>query len=101
MFKDPLPKVKIDIGRKTTNLGGQTNTVCGRLAELVMPVLLISGKKDYIVPYRQVYSAGNLIPECRVRVFRDCSHTIRGKMIPVLIHEVTDFIGMDDRNIIP
>jgi pimeloyl-ACP methyl ester carboxylesterase len=37
MFKDPLPKVKIDIGRKTTNLNGQTNIITGRLAELLMP----------------------------------------------------------------
>lgn len=98
MFKDPLPKVKIDIGRKTTNLNGQTNIITGRLAELLMPVLLISGKKDYIVPYRQVYSAGILIPECRVRVFPHCSHTFRRQMVPELVREVTDFVGIDNRD---
>ncbi len=96
-YKDPLPKVKMDIGRKTATFKGQTNIITERFKELLMPVLLIAGKKDYIVPYAQVYSAGKMIPECRVRVFPDCSHTIRGKMVPVLIHEVTDFIGMDDR----
>jgi 4,5:9,10-diseco-3-hydroxy-5,9,17-trioxoandrosta-1(10),2-diene-4-oate hydrolase len=96
-FKDPLPKIKMDIGRKTATFSGQTNVITERFKELLMPVLLIAGKKDYIVPYAQVYSAGKLIPECRVRVFQNCSHTIRGKMVPVLIHEVTDFIGMENR----
>ncbi|HAS04555.1 MAG TPA: hypothetical protein DCR71_02165, partial [Dehalococcoidia bacterium] len=94
-LKNPLPKIKIDIGRKTTSLSGQTNVIKERLAELLMPVLLISGKRDYIVPYGQVYSAEKLIPRCRVRVFPNCSHTIRRKMIPRLVYEVNDFIGAD------
>jgi 4,5:9,10-diseco-3-hydroxy-5,9,17-trioxoandrosta-1(10),2-diene-4-oate hydrolase len=98
-FKDPLPRVKIDIGRKTTNLNGQTNTITERLAELLMPVLLISGKKDYIVPYEQVYAAGKLIPDCRVRVFPHCSHAFGRQMVPELVREVTDFVGIDDKDI--
>jgi 4,5:9,10-diseco-3-hydroxy-5,9,17-trioxoandrosta-1(10),2-diene-4-oate hydrolase len=93
IFKDPLSKVKIDIGRKTATFSGQTNVITERFKELLMPVLLIAGKKDYIVPYRQVYSAAEFICDCRVRVFPKCSHTVRGKMIPVLVNEVTDFIG--------
>ena len=98
VLKNSLPKVKIDIGRKTMSLRGQTNVLKERLAELLMPVLLISGKRDYLVPYGQVFSAGKLIPQCRVRVFPNCSHTIPLEMIQQLVFEVNDFIGLDYRN---
>lgn len=90
---DPLPKIKIDIGRKITTLKGQNNLLTSRLAELVMPILIIWGDKDGIVPSRHAYYAAQLIPECKVKIFKNCGHVIQRQMVPELIYTVTDFIN--------
>jgi len=90
---NPLPRVKIDIGRKITTLKGQTTVLTVQLAKLAMPTLLIWGDRDGIVPVSHAYSAARLISESQVMILKNCGHIIREQRVPELVYTVTDFIN--------
>lgn len=64
---DPLPPVKLDIGRYIAGLK-RLPDMKGRLANLKVPTLLVWGADDSIVPVSQAYAAAQMIPDCRLRV---------------------------------
>jgi len=75
-FMNPLPLVKVNLGKNITTIEEQTMVVVNQLASLVMPTLLVWGAKDGIVPVSHSYSAAKLIPDCQLHVFEDCGHSV-------------------------
>ena len=73
-FNNPLPRVKLEIGRRLTTLKGQNGVLFDRLAELTMPTLLVWGSKDGIVPVSQAYAAAKVIPDCYIHVCEGVGH---------------------------
>ncbi len=75
IFINPLPPVKIDMGRYIASLRRQPH-LSASLYDLKMPTLLVWGAKDNIVPVSAAYKAARLIPDCRLQVFEDCGHSV-------------------------
>ena len=73
---NPLTRAKMNVGLSMTTLNGQTTVLLDRISELVMPVMLIWGAGDNIVPVRHAYNAAELIPDSRVHVFDGCGHSV-------------------------
>lgn len=75
IFINPLPPVKIDMGRYVASLKRQA-PVSDSLYSLKMPTLLVWGAKDNVVPVTAAYKAARLIPDCRLQVFENCGHSV-------------------------
>ncbi|TET42714.1 MAG: alpha/beta fold hydrolase [Dehalococcoidia bacterium] len=75
-FVNPVSRLKIDIGKSSMTLKGQTRVLLSRLSELTVPTLLVWGAKDGIVPVSQAYAATQLIPNCQLQVFEGCGHSV-------------------------
>jgi pimeloyl-ACP methyl ester carboxylesterase len=75
-FANPITRVKMDIGKTMITLRGQTTVLQDRLCELTMPTLLVWGAGDRIVPAAHAYIAAELIPDCQLRIFEGCGHSV-------------------------
>ena len=71
-----LNRVQIDIGRTMVNLQGQKDVLLHRLAELIMPTLLVWGGLDLVVSARHSHGAAALIHDCQVHVFPMAGHSV-------------------------
>jgi pimeloyl-ACP methyl ester carboxylesterase len=73
---EPITRTSIHIGSRISNITQQTVVLLSQLPQIVAPTLVVWGEKDPIVPFAHAYSAGGLIPDCRVKVFEDCGHSV-------------------------
>jgi len=64
-----------------------------RLSELMMPTLVVWGAKDPVVPFRQAYAASRIIPDCQVKVFADCGHSVYRENLPEFSRLLKKFLG--------
>jgi pimeloyl-ACP methyl ester carboxylesterase len=69
-------RVQIDIGRTMVDLKGQKDILVHRLADLMMPTLLVWGARDPVVPAWHSQNAAALISDCRVHVFPSAGHSV-------------------------
>jgi len=89
----PFTRVQMAIGRGIMNLKGQTNILADRLAELMMPTLLVWGARDNIVPARHAWAAADIIPDCRVHVFEGCGHHVHNQKQKEFSSLLLTFLG--------
>jgi 4,5:9,10-diseco-3-hydroxy-5,9,17-trioxoandrosta-1(10),2-diene-4-oate hydrolase len=75
-FVIPLSGFRLSLGRKITTLREQSTVLIHRLSEVMVPTLVVWGADDPILPARQAYAAAELIPDCQVKVFEDCGHSV-------------------------
>ena len=92
-FVNPLPRVKMDLGKNLTTLRGQTTVLQSRLSELVMPTLLVWGAEDSIVPVSQAYAAAQLIPDCQLHIFEGCGHSTYKQKVQEFSQLLVGFLG--------
>ena len=93
VFVMPLSKFSMSLGTKITTITEQTTVLIHRLSEIMVPTLVIWGAKDPIVPARQAYAAAELIPDCQVKVFEDCGHSVYRERIQEFSHLLKGFLG--------
>lgn len=89
----PLPRASMHLGCNATTLKEQTTILIHRLSEIMMPTLVVWGAKDPILPVKQAYAAAQLIPDCQVKVFEDCGHSVYRQKIPEFSRLLTGFLG--------
>jgi 4,5:9,10-diseco-3-hydroxy-5,9,17-trioxoandrosta-1(10),2-diene-4-oate hydrolase len=75
-FVIPMSGFRLSLGRKITTLREQSTVLIHRLSEVMVPTLVVWGADDPILPARQAYAAAELIPDCQVKVFEDCGHSV-------------------------
>jgi len=75
-FVIPLSRFSLSLGRKVTTLKEQPVVLLHRLSEVMVPTLVVWGAKDPILPVEQAYAAAELIPDCQVKVFEGCGHSV-------------------------
>lgn len=92
-FVLPFSRVSIHLGSRMTTLKEQTTVLANRLSEIMVPTLVIWGAKDPIVPVKQAYAAGRLIPGCQVKVFEGCGHSVYRQRILEFSLLLTAFLG--------
>ena len=92
-FVYPFSRTSIHLGSSLTTLKEQTTVLINRLSEVMVPTLVVWGANDPIVPARQAYAAAELIPDCQVKVFEDCGHSVYRDRIPEFSRLLTGFLG--------
>ncbi len=92
-FAMPFNATSVYLGSYITTLREQTTVLVHRFAELMMPTLVIWGAKDPIVPVKQAYAAAELIPDCQVKVFHDCGHSVYRDRMSEFSRTLTGFLG--------
>jgi 4,5:9,10-diseco-3-hydroxy-5,9,17-trioxoandrosta-1(10),2-diene-4-oate hydrolase len=73
---DPFPTAKMNLGESISAFKEQTAAMVNQLSRLVVPTLLVWGARDFVVPVRYAYAAAEVIPDCQLRVFPGCGHTV-------------------------
>lgn len=91
-FIAPLSPASVSIGGSITTLKEQTLVLAHRLSEVMMPVLLVWGGKDPIVPVRHAYAAALVIPDCQVKVFENRGHNVHRDELKQFSHIVSRFL---------
>jgi pimeloyl-ACP methyl ester carboxylesterase len=89
----PITKASIHIGSCMASLTEQTIVLLGQLPQIMVPTLVMWGSKDPIVPFSQAYSAAELIPDCQVRVFENCGHSVYRDRLPEFSSVLSGFLG--------
>jgi pimeloyl-ACP methyl ester carboxylesterase len=90
---EPITSASIHIGCRISNITEQTVVLIKQLPQIIAPTLLMWGKNDPIVPYTQAYYAADLIPDCRVRIFSDCGHSVYRDRLKDFSTELQGFLG--------
>ena len=90
---EPVSKTSIQIGSCIATLTEQTIVLLSRLPEIVVPTLVMWGARDPIVPSTQAYAAAQLIPDCQVKVFENCGHSVYRDRLREFSNELTGFLG--------
>ncbi len=92
-FVMPFSITSIYLGTCIATIKQQTTVLVNRLSEVMVPTLIIWGAKDPILPVRQAYAAAQLIPDCQVKVFDDCGHSVYRDRISEFSSTLTGFLG--------
>jgi len=92
-FVMPFSRESMNLGISVTNFKEQTLVLANRLSEVVMPTLVVWGAKDPIVPVRQAYAAAQLIPDCQLKIFEDCGHSVYREELQRFSRVLTGFLG--------
>ncbi len=89
----PISKFSLSLGRKITTIKEQTTVFINQLSEIMVPTLVVWGARDPILPVRQAYAAAELIPDCQVKVFADCGHSVYRDKLPEFSQLLRGFLG--------
>jgi len=88
----PLNQTCIDLGGNITIFKAQTLVLKNKLADLLMPTLVVWGDKDNIVPVEQAYRASEVIPHCSLKIFKKTGHDVHRKEIGEFSRVLTGFL---------
>jgi pimeloyl-ACP methyl ester carboxylesterase len=91
-FLMPFSRASMILGIPLTTLKEQTIVLANRLSDIMVPTLVVWGAKDRIVPPKQAYNAGKLIPHCQVVIFDDCGHSVYREKLPEFSQLLTRFL---------
>jgi 2-hydroxy-6-oxonona-2,4-dienedioate hydrolase len=89
----PLSWASVRLGSSLTTLKQQTIVLIHRLSEVMMPTLVVWGAKDPIVPVKQAYDAAERIPDCQLKVFEGCGHSVYRQKLKEFCLLLTVFLG--------
>ena len=89
----PISPTSVYLGSSLTTLKQQTTVLMHRLSEILMPTLIVWGARDPILPVKHAYAAAQLIPDCRVKVFDGCGHSVYRERVPEFSRTLTGFLG--------
>ena len=92
-FELPFSAASLSLGSSLTGFRGQIATNSARLSELVMPTLLVWGTRDPVVPFQQAYTAEQVIPDCRVRIFEGSGHSVYRERLDEFSQALCCFLG--------
>ncbi len=92
-FTNPISLISLTLGRKVANHREQILVLADRLCEVAVPTLVVWGARDTVLPVTQAYAAARLIPNCQVKVFEDCGHSVYRQRIPEFSRTLGGFLG--------
>lgn len=74
---------------------GMRTSYLDRLKELEMPVLLVHGEKDRLVPVSRARRVQQMIPQAELLVFPNCGHWPQREYAPAFHRALFDFLGLE------
>jgi pimeloyl-ACP methyl ester carboxylesterase len=90
---NPVSRTRLSIGKNIMTLEGQTTVLQDELCGLTMPTLLVWGANDGIVPVSHAYTAAQLIPDCHLKVFEGCGHSVYREKLAEFCQVLSRFLG--------
>ncbi len=90
---EPVTKTSIQIGSYIASLTEQTIVLLSQLPSIMVPTLVLWGAKDPVVPFAQAYAAAELIPDCQVKVFENCGHSVYREELNEFSSVLAGFLG--------
>ena len=90
---EPVSKTSIQIGSCIATLTEQTINLLSQLPHVVVPTMVMWGSRDPIVPFTHAYTAAELIPDCQVRVFENCGHSVYRDRLREFSNALAGFLG--------
>ena len=90
-------QAELKIVREGMNLLGMRPhaTFLDRLPELQMPLMLVWGARDGVIPVTHAYAAAERLPSARLVVYEDCGHWPQMERAADFNRELTDFLTAD------
>ncbi len=73
-YRKPLQMENWDVALWQLTLAAQKNTIAENLSSLSMPVLVVTGDDDRIVPTAESIKLSEEIPGAKLVIFEDCGH---------------------------
>lgn len=92
-FLNPLPRVKLNFGNLMTTLAEQTVLLQNQFPGMLMPVLLVWGENDAIVPVSNAYTAQQLMPDWQLHIFKGCGHSVYRQKASAFSQLIIKFLG--------
>jgi len=92
-FETPLSRANVNLGCNITTFKQQKLVLTKQLSGLTVPTLVVWGTRDEIVPVKQAYAAAQVIPDCQLKVFEDCGHSVYRDKISEFPQLLTGFLG--------
>lgn len=89
----PISKASFQIGSCVASLTEQSIILLSQLPKIMVPTFVVWGARDPIVPFTQAYAAAELIPDCQVKIFNDCGHSVYRQRLLEFCNELTRFLG--------
>ena len=89
----PITRASLQVGSGIASLTQQTIVLLSQLPEIMVPTLVLWGARDPIVPFTQAYAAAELIPDCQVKVFEDCGHSVYRDKLSEFSAVLAGFLG--------
>ena len=90
---EPVTKASVQMGGYVATFTTQTIVLLSQLPKIMVPTLVVWGARDAIVPSWHAYCAGELIPDCRVKVFEGCGHSVYRDRLRDFSKELMKFLG--------
>ncbi len=92
-YHKPLNAVNWDIGLWEMSRATQATDLTDRLDELQLPVLVIAGDDDRIVPTADSIRLGHELPNAQLVILPGCGHNPQEECSEAFLQAVTEFIG--------
>jgi 4,5:9,10-diseco-3-hydroxy-5,9,17-trioxoandrosta-1(10),2-diene-4-oate hydrolase len=89
----PVTKLKINIGQSFINRHGQALVLTDRLMDLKIPTLLVSGKRDPVIPVSHAIKASRIIPDCSLHISSKGGHAVHKQMAMAFCTLLVNFLG--------
>jgi pimeloyl-ACP methyl ester carboxylesterase len=89
----PVTKTSVQIGGYISTITEQTIVLLSQLPQIMAPTLVLWGAKDPVVPFAQAYAAAELIPDCQVKVFEKCGHSVYRESLLEFSGVLSKFLG--------
>jgi pimeloyl-ACP methyl ester carboxylesterase len=88
-----VTRTSINLGSCISTFTQQTIVLLSQLPQIMAPTLVMWGEKDPIVPFAHAYAAAELIPDCQVRVFDNCGHSVYREQLGEFSNVLSRFLG--------
>jgi len=95
-YREPLRAKNWDRALWQLTVSSGAPDLAGRLGEVTMPVLVITGDDDRIVPAEQSVRLAEELPQAELAVIPDCGHLPQEECPELFLQAVRDFLASQD-----
>ena len=92
-YRKPLQAANWDVALWEYTLVNRETNLSGKLGEIRMPVLVISGNDDRIIPPEEGQRMATELPEARLVTLAACGHVPQEECPEKFLSEVVEYIG--------
>lgn len=92
-FINPLPLASVLLGASMTLFASEADSLILKLSALAIPMMVIWGAKDKILPVSNAYSASKLHPDCKLHIFENGGHSAYSRESTKFAALLADFLS--------